>query len=214
MKHFSGKNVVQIERLSNHLNGEEYSMEQAVLKKMRIKQIAASNLIFGIMMVIFFMIIQISEIRFTHFFFCLGILMLFQGVLGFIKKRTTKSFIPLFEQVAIYEKGKLGKEWYKEKKMENIWKLILSGLMFFQSFNIQNIPNPFFDIEPIFLIFFLVISLALINVSMLFRIRKIDRSTEKHELKGYTKESNMMAMALGFLTIIILFGFIVIFVLP
>ncbi|MED0684626.1 hypothetical protein P4T03_16210 [Bacillus altitudinis] len=98
--------------------------------------------------------------------------------------------------------------------MENIWKLILSGLMFFQSFNIQNIPNPFFDIEPIFLIFFLVISLALINVSMLFRIRKIDRSTEKHELKGYTKESNMMAMALGFLTIIILFGFIVIFVLP
>ncbi|PIK26692.1 hypothetical protein [Bacillus pumilus] len=189
-------------------------MEQATLKKMRIKQIAASNLIAGIMIVAFFILIQISEIRFTHFFFCLGILMLLQSIFGFIKKGSTKSFIPLFEQVAIYEKTKLGKEWEKEQRTENIWKLILSGLMFFQAFSFQNVTNPFFDIEPIFLIFLLVIALALINVSMLFRFRKIDRSTEEHELKGYTKVSNMMAIALGFLTVIVIFFFIIVFVLP
>ncbi|MGX9292460.1 hypothetical protein ACSLGF_14920 [Bacillus sp. A015] len=188
-------------------------MEQATLKKMRTKQIAASNLIFGIMIVIFFIIIQISDIRFTHFFFCLGIFMLLQGILGFIKKGSTKSFIPIFEQVAIYEKEKLGKEWEKEQRMENIRKLILSGLMFFQAFSIQNIPNPFFDIDPIFLVFLLVLFLAIMNVTMLFRFRKIDRSTEG-QLKGFTKESNMMAMALGFLTVIVIFIFIVIFVLP
>ncbi|MGG1696034.1 hypothetical protein [Bacillus zhangzhouensis] len=189
-------------------------MEQATLKKMRTKQIVASNLIAGIMIVAFFILIQIFEIRFAHFFFCLGIFMLLQGILGFIKKGSTKSFIPIFEQVAIYEKEKLGKEWEKEQRMANIWKVVLSGIMFFQSFSFQNVTNPFFDIEPIFLIFLLVIALALINVSMLFRFRKIDRSTEEHELKGYTKESNMMAMVLGLLTVIVIFFFIIVFVLP
>ncbi|MFJ5671968.1 hypothetical protein ACIQAS_10050 [Bacillus safensis] len=130
-----------------------------------------------------------------------------------IKKTSTKSIIPIFEQVAIYEKEKLGKEWEKEQRVENIWKLILSGLMFFQSFSFQTLQDPFFHIEPKFLIFLFVIALALINISMLYRFRKIDRTTEG-ELKGFTKESNMMSMALGLLSVIVIFGFIAIFLLP
>ncbi|AOZ87960.1 hypothetical protein BK049_04165 [Bacillus xiamenensis] len=189
-------------------------MEQAAIRKMRRKQIAACNLIAGIMIVTFFILIQISEIRFTHFFFCLGILMLIQGIIGFIKKGSTKSFIPIFEQAAIYEKEKLGKEWEKEQRSENISRLVLSGLMFLQSFSFQDVTNPFFDIQPAYLFFLLIIALALINVSMLFRFRKIDRSTEKHELEGFTKEANMMSMAFGLLTVIVIFIFIVVFVLP
>ncbi|KAB3537624.1 hypothetical protein F9231_15685 [Bacillus safensis] len=188
-------------------------MEQAALKKMRTKQIIVSNLIACIMIVAFFILIQMSDIRFTHFFLCLGIIMLFLSIYGFIKKGSTKSFIPIFEQIAIYEKEKLGKEWEKEKRMDNIWKMILSGLMFFQSFSFQDVTNPVFDTSPIFLLFLLIMALAIINISMLFRFRKIDRSTEG-ELTGYTKESNIMAIALGFLTVIIIFIFIVIFLLP
>ncbi|AIZ59458.1 hypothetical protein NSQ10_04220 [Bacillus sp. FSL R5-0432] len=189
-------------------------MEQAALKKMRTKQVVISNLLFGVMILIFFILIQKVEIQFTYFFLCLGIFMLLQGIYGLIKKGSTKSFIPIFEQVAIYEKEKLGKEWEKEQRMENIWKLILSGLMFFQSFSLQTIPDTFFEIELKFLIFLFVMALAIINISMLFRFRKIDRSTEAHGLKGFTKESNMLAMALGLLTAIVIFGFIVIFLLP
>lgn len=188
-------------------------MEQAALKKMRTKQIAVSNLIAVILIIAFYMMIQIVEIRFTHFFLCLGILMLLQSIYGFIKKGSTKSFIPIYEQIAIYEREKLGEEWEKEQRMDNVWKLIMSGLMFFQSFSFQNVSNPFFDIQPMFLLFLLITALALINISMLFRFRKIDRSTEG-ELIGYTKESNIMAIALGFLTVIIIFIFIVIFILP
>lgn len=188
-------------------------MEQAALKKMRTKQIAISNLLAAITMVVFFMLIQISDIRFTHFFLCLGIFMLLQSIYGFIKKGSTKSFIPIFEQIAIYEKGKLGEEWEKEKRMDNIWKMILSGLMFFQSFSFQDVTNPVFDTSPIFLLFLLIMALAIINISMLFRFRKIDRSTEG-DLTGYTKESNIIGIALGFLAVIIIFIFIVIFVLP
>ncbi|MEH7793317.1 hypothetical protein [Bacillus safensis] len=188
-------------------------MEQAALKKMRTKQVVTSNLLFGMMILIFFILIQKVEIQFTYFFLCLGIFMLLQGIYGLIKKGSTKSIIPIFEQVAIYEKEKLGKEWEKEQRVENVWKLILSGLMFFQSFSFQTMQDPFFHIEPKFLIFLFVMALALINISMLFRFKKIDRSTEG-ELTGYTKESNIMAIALGFLTVIIIFIFIVIFLLP
>lgn len=61
-------------------------MEQAALKKMRTTQIAVSNLIAVILIIAFYMMIQIVEIRFTHFFLCLGILMLLQSIYGFMKK--------------------------------------------------------------------------------------------------------------------------------
>ncbi|MCY7493885.1 hypothetical protein [Bacillus safensis] len=85
-------------------------MEQAALKKMRSKQVVTSNLLFGMVILIFFILIQNVEIQFTYFFLCLGIFMLLQGIYGLIKKGSTKSIIPIFEQVAIYEKEKLGKE--------------------------------------------------------------------------------------------------------
>lgn len=44
-------------------------MEQAALKKMRTKQIAVSNLFVGLMIIVFFMLIQIVKIQFTHFLF-------------------------------------------------------------------------------------------------------------------------------------------------
>lgn len=193
--------------------GEEYYMEQAILKKMRRKQIAVSNLIVGIMIVPFFILFQMSDIRFTHFFLCLGSIMLFLSIYGFIKKGSTKSFIPIFEQIAIYEKEKLGEEWEKEKRSENISRVVLSGLMFLQSFSFQDVTNPFLNMQPILLLFLLFVTLALINLSMLYRFRKIDRSTEG-ELKGFTKESNMMSLVLGLLSAIIIVGFIVTFLLP
>ncbi|MGE1212481.1 hypothetical protein [Bacillus pumilus] len=188
-------------------------MEQATLKKMRTKQIAVSNLIIGLLIIAFFMAIEIFKIQLTHFLFCLGILMLLQGILGFIKKGRTKSFIPILEQVAIYEKEKLGKEWEKEKWLDNVWKVILSGIMFIQSFILQNAESSFSDVEPPLIIFLFLVVLAILNISLLFRFRKIDRSTEG-ELTGYIKESNMMGIALGFFMAIIIFIFIVIFLLP
>ncbi|WP_144533742.1 hypothetical protein [Bacillus pumilus] len=188
-------------------------MEQSALKKMRTKQIGVSNLFVGLMIIAFFLAIEIFKIQLTHFLFCLGIFMLLQGILGFIKKDTTKSFIPILEQVAIYEKDKLGKEWEKEKRLDHVWKFVLSGMMFIQSFTFQNVDNTFSDVDPALIIFLFLMVLAILNISMLFRFRKIDRSTEG-ELIGYTKESNMMGIALGLFMAIAIFGFIVMFVLP
>lgn len=70
MKRFFGGIVIKIERSTETFKrGGVYDMEQAALKKMRTKQIAVSNLFVGLMIIVFFMLIQIVKIQFTHFLF-------------------------------------------------------------------------------------------------------------------------------------------------
>ena len=104
--------------------------------------------------------------------------------------------------MAIYEKQKMGNEWTKEKKGGNVWRLILSGLMFIQSYMNRDLPYQTFEIDLIFgvvyMVFFLVV---FINISLIIRFKRIDRSTSEVDLKGYTKESNMIGIAFGIKTL-------------
>ena len=156
--------------------------------------------------------INVFTIKFAHFFFVLGLLILIQGIYGLIKGDSTKSFIPIFEKVAIYEKQKMGNEWNKEKKGGNVWRLILSGFMFFQSYMYRDLPYQTFEIDLIFgvvMVFFLVV---FINVSLIIRFKRIDRSTSEVDLKGYTKESNIIGGAFGILFTLVVFIIAIIYV--
>ena len=42
-------------------------------------------------------------------------------------------------------------EWYKEKRTGNVWRLVLSGFMFFQSYMYRDLPYQIFEIDLIFL---------------------------------------------------------------
>jgi amino acid transporter len=68
-----------------------------------------------------------------------------------------------------------------QRKVGYIWNLILSGLMFLQSF-------------MLIMVFFL---LVMINISLIIHFRKVDRSTSESDMKGYTWESNLIAVAVG-----------------
>ena len=41
----------------------------------------------------------------------------------------------------------MGDEWDKEKKGGNVWRLILSGFMFFQSYTYRDLPYQTFEID-------------------------------------------------------------------
>jgi hypothetical protein len=82
-------------------------MGSTELGNMRLKQVAITNGLILTAMIIFFTIINVFTIAFAHYFLVLGVLVLIQGVFGFIKGDSTKSIIPIFEKVAIYEKQKL-----------------------------------------------------------------------------------------------------------
>ena len=180
-------------------------MESKELNNMRLKQVAVTNGLILAFIIIFFTVINVFTIKVTHFFFVLGFLILFQSIFGFIKGDSTKSFIPIFEKVAIYEKQKMKNEWYKERKGGNVWRLILSGFMFFQSYMYRDLPYQTFEIDLIFLFVMALFLLAFINVSLIIRFKRIDRSTSELDLKGYTKESNLIGGAIGIVFTLVVF---------
>jgi len=187
-------------------------MESKEISNIRLKQVAVTNGLIFAFIIILFTVINVFTIKFGHFFFVLGLLTLIQGIYGFIKRDSTKSFIPIFEKVAIYEKQKMGDEWNKEKKGGNVWRLILSGFMFFQSYTYRDLPYQTFEIDLIFglvMVFFLVV---FINVSLIIRFKRIDRSTSEVDLKGYTKESNIIGGAFGILFTLVVFIIAIIYV--
>ncbi|MFJ8235336.1 hypothetical protein ACIQ34_06235 [Ureibacillus sp. NPDC094379] len=145
----------------------------------------------------FFIIINLFSITFSQFFFVIGVIALFQGVFGLIKGDSTKSFIPSFEKIAIYEKQKMGKEWYKLRKVGYIWQLLLSVLMFLQSYWNRDTSDHIFQFDFQFIGILLIILLAMVNISMLLHFRKVDRSNSIMDMKGYTWKSNLISIAVG-----------------
>ncbi len=180
-------------------------MSLTEIRTMRINQVITTNALLLFAMFIIFMILHFFDITSTHFFFVLGLTVLLQGILGLIKGDSAKSFIPIFEKVANYERGKLGKEWRKEKKTGNIFRLILSGILFYQSYMYRYITDYFLEIDFIFMAIIILFLLVLINVSMFIRFRKIDLSSSESDLKQYTLESNLIGGAIGIVFTMIVF---------
>ena len=93
-------------------------MESKEISNIRLKQVAVTNGLILAFIIILFTVINVFTIKFAHFFFVLGLLILIQGIYGFIKGDSTKSFIPIFEKVAIYEKQKMGVNGIRKKREE------------------------------------------------------------------------------------------------
>ncbi|MFS0655822.1 hypothetical protein [Bacillus sp. 179-C3.3 HS] len=178
-------------------------MERTALRKMRLKQVAVSNLLTVIAAILFYGLIYLLSIQLSHFFLGLGIVIFIQSMIGLLKKGSTKSLFPIFEEVAIYEKGKLGDEWLKEQRTEHLWRLVLSALLFFQSYTFQHLNNQFLPEDAFFLLIIVVIMLIFLNISLLLRFKKIDNATNTLDLKGYTTESYMVGFVMSLLILLV-----------
>ena len=172
-------------------------MESTELSNMRLKQVAVTNGLILTAMIIFFTIIYVFTIAFAYFFLVLGVLVFIQGVFGFIKGDSTKSIIPIFEKVAIYEKQKMGSEWYKQRKVGYVWNLVLSCLLLLQSYWNRDSTDNVFQVDLMFMLIMTFILLVMINISLIIHFRKVDHSTSELDMKGYTWKSNLIAVALG-----------------
>lgn len=180
-------------------------MEPQELSNIRLKQVAVTNGLIVTAILIFFIVTNVFTFTFAHYFLFLGVLILIQAIFGFIKGDSTKSFIPIFEKVAIYEKQKMGSEWYKQRKVGYIWNLILSGLMFLQSYWNRGSTDNIFQIEPVFMFIMVFFLLVMINISLIIHFRKVDRSTSELDMKGYTWKSNLIAVAVGIVFALLMF---------
>lgn len=172
-------------------------MDPTEIDKMREKQIYVMNGLVISCLTIFFLIVHFFNVTQARFFFVLGVLLLIQVIIGFIKKDSTRSLIPILEKVAIYEKQKMGSEWYKQRKVTYVWNLILSCLMLMQSFWNLGSTHNVFQIEFMFVFFFTLGMLTLVNISLIIHIRKVDDSNSELEMKRYTFKSNFVAVTIG-----------------
>lgn len=181
-------------------------MNLTELRKMRLKQAAILNGIMFTGVITFFIVVNVFPIKIAHVFFITGVIILVQSIFLLIKGDSTKSFIPTFEQVAIYEKQKMGKEWYKQRKVAYISNLILSVFMFLQFYWYRH-TMIVLQIDLIFMFIILCFFLAIVNISLFIHSSKIDYSTSDLDMKGYTRKWVLISMVLGVILASLMIGF-------
>lgn len=182
----------------------EAQMDYKEIRKMRVKQLLVTNVIIFLSVILFFTVVKIALISSFQYFIFLGILLALRGIVGLVRGETTKSIIPIFEKVAIYEKEKMGNEWYKERKTNFIGNIIISGFMFLQAYWNRILSEQSFQMDVTFIITLLFFILLIINIASVVRFRKIDHSISSNELNGYTRKSNLIGAGVG-----IIFGVII-----
>ncbi|MED4452142.1 hypothetical protein [Metabacillus fastidiosus] len=171
-------------------------MELIEVKKMRTKQIAVTNGLLLLALIFYFILVSYLHVTVTGLFLVMGAIILIQTIVGILKGNSTKSFIPIFEKVSNYEKEKMGIEWRRQRKMSYIWNILLSGWMFLQSYWSRDSSDPIL-IDVTFTILLIIFITAIINISLITHIRKIDRSTSVSDIKGYTWKSSLIAIVVG-----------------
>lgn len=142
-------------------------------------------------------------IAFSTLFLILGIFVLFQAIKSLLMGDSRKAVIPFFEEVAIYEKRKMGKEWLKRRRMETMTQFILSVFLFFQ-YLLAKDSGIMVDSDLTIVTAISLVGLFLLNAGLHQAFQKIDRATMEAELKGYIWKSNLLSLGIGVTLIVLL----------
>lgn len=179
-------------------------LDSAEIKMMRVKQILVTNGILLITLPLIFSMIFFLEISMSTYFFILAFLVLIQAVAGVVRGYSTKSLIPIFEQVATYEKEKMGIEWKKQRKSSIVSSFLVSIVMFLNAMMSLDSPSNMVEIDFSFILLITAIVFVLINIGLLIHIRKVDGSNSQQDLKGYTLKTNLIGIVIGIVSAIII----------
>lgn len=179
---------------------------------MRKKQIMTTNFLLFALFLIYLIIINIFPITISFLIGVLAVVLLIQASYLFINRNSTKSLLAIFEQVAIYEKEKMGAEWAKQRKTSAISLFFLSGMMFINAYLSRETTDHILQTDiiiPTSLIFFII--LITVNILTLLHIKKVDESAAATEFTGYTRDTNIIGIFIGLL-IAIVFIILILFI--
>lgn len=179
------------------------------IRNMRLRQMIVSNVIMIAILTIFISSVKIFTISFGIFYFIVALLMLLQTIFRFTKKDATKSFIPIYEKVAVYEKEKLGEEWHKQQKSGKVISVILSAIFILNALLNWESTKNFSDIDALLIFILCFFVFIVLNIGMIVNIYKIDRTNSQKDLKGYTLKSHLMGVLIGVLLTFGILGIII-----
>ncbi|ALX48667.1 hypothetical protein [Lentibacillus amyloliquefaciens] len=172
-------------------------MGQKTLKVMRRKQAAITNALIIALFMIYITIMSMFEITESQMFFILGLIILANTLMRWIKRKSTKSIFPVFEQVASYEKQKMGSEWRKQYNSGLIMNFLLSGIFLLQSNWLSGSTDTVVRTDAGFMLVTILFLVVLVNTSLYLHVRKVDDSQSASDFRGYTLKSNLIGIVAG-----------------
>ncbi|MEH6986329.1 hypothetical protein [Cytobacillus firmus] len=171
-------------------------MGSSEIGKLRVRQILWMNGAIIAVLGISFAVITFMEITLFHMFLFLGVLLFVQSLARFIRHDSASSIIPALDQIAKYEKEKMGSEWRKQRSAGSISSLLVSGICFLNAY-LHFKSNILLTIEPMFLFFLTIAILAMTNISMVIHSRKVEGAQSPADFTDYTWISSARAIIIG-----------------
>ncbi|RKD25979.1 hypothetical protein BEP19_03375 [Ammoniphilus oxalaticus] len=179
-------------------------MKAEEVKKMRFDQLIVVNGLILTVVTIYLILANVLHITVTSLFLVIGAIALIQGVAGLVRMDEAKSIIPIFGQVAAYEKEKLGdQEWRRQRIVGCVWNAVVSGIFLIQAYMHRGSLDTIAEIDYPILLIFVFLALTVLNFSMLMHFRKIDHAEAKVEFNY-----SMWRAQLDAVLIIVTFGFV------
>lgn len=182
-------------------------MEIVTLKALRKKQFIALNCGCIIGLALFFLLLYVG-IPLNKIMLFLGIILLLTVI---FKNQYIKYIFKVFpykEKLFLYEKNKLGREWYRLNKMNNIATVVLGIVTLLQGIISDTVIS--LDI----LIITIILSplfLILLNGSFYFHIKKIDNDGNS-SFNGYTKKRLILSILAAIAYIVIINSVIILLI--
>ncbi|WP_273123657.1 hypothetical protein [Bacillus weihaiensis] len=172
-------------------------MSDATIKQLRLKQLIFMN---GTVILVFAMFLIISHVfpfSFNSFIQVMAVITFIQAIVGLFRLESTKSLIPFVEEIARYEKEKLGREWIKRKKSGVLLSFILGIILLNQSMMVGRSNEEIFRPELWVMILVALLWLLFTNIELVVRSRKIDQSDSSVELTNFTSNSIAKGLVIG-----------------
>ncbi|WP_221565076.1 hypothetical protein [Alkalihalobacillus sp. TS-13] len=173
-------------------------MQDYQIKHMRKRQFIAINIITSVTLFLFMVMLKLFDVTLSVMSFIVGLILLSQVLIKLFKDKTS-SWLPVFEEVAKYEKEKIGSEWDRQYKSQLVLQAVVSGWMFFQSYFMRDAEGSALQSDWSFMVGFVFILFLFVNGNLWFQNRKIDRSVTSEAFKGYTKKSIIVGTIIGLL---------------
>jgi hypothetical protein len=171
-------------------------MDYVQVKRLRTRQAVAMNIFTVAAAWVLILVVNYFPFTLRQLLVFLGVVGIIPAIVSFIQLRYSRSFIPILSEVAQYEKVKMGSEWVKQQKVTVVFNLVFSVFLFFVAFSTPSSGEYMrWSIKEMAgLTGFILLT---INVSLFFRMRKVDRSMSPDDFKGYTLRSNILAVLAG-----------------
>lgn len=173
-------------------------MDPARLKKLRVQQFLLMNSFILVAIIIFTLLIDIYSL--SSFQRILGIIIFALAIFSILKKTMHLNLYGLFpsmRELMKYEKNKLGKE-YPKMRWTHIASQLFISLMFLAQSFFQHTPRIEFSLKDTMIITTpgVLVLLVAMNIGLIYHAKKVDSGTNE-SLKGFTKKSILIGLALG-----------------